>query len=77
MDATAENYFSGPIMVFHGRRLPEKAILAGYSALIEAFYFKGPLPRTLFATGDHHRIVENSGWRVLTPRHGEYYREIM
>ena len=72
MDATAGNYFSGPIMVFHGKRLPEKATLAGYSALIEAFDLKVPLPRTLFATGDHHRIVEKSGWRILTPRHAPH-----
>jgi len=65
-------------MVFHGKRLPEKATLAGYSALIEAFDLKVRLPtRTLFATGDHHRIVEKSDWRILTSRAGECYREIM
>lgn len=28
-----------------------------------------PLPRTLFATGEHHRITERDGWRIMTPRH--------
>ena len=28
-----------------------------------------PLPRTLSAIGERHRIVEQGGWRILTPRH--------
>ena len=28
-----------------------------------------PLPRILSASGEHHRIREESGWRILTPRH--------
>lgn len=27
------------------------------------------MPRTLFATGERHRILEEGGWRLLTPRH--------
>jgi hypothetical protein len=27
------------------------------------------LPRTLSATGEHHRIRTEAGWRILTPRH--------
>ena len=49
--------------------MPETATPAGYSALIDAFDLRTPLPRTMLATGSHHRIKEYSGWRILTPRH--------
>ena len=58
-----------PISVFHERTLPERATPAGYAALIDAFQLQVPLPRTLSATGEHHRIRSAGGWRILTPRH--------
>jgi hypothetical protein len=61
--------FSGLTTVFHERALPERAIPAGYSALIDAYGLRVPWPRTLSATGEHHRIRNESGWRILTPRH--------
>src|SRR3546814_11199825 len=42
---------------------------AGYSALIGACKLFVPLPRTLFAIGERHRVLERGGWRILTPRH--------
>ena len=72
MNQTQERRFSGPVTVFHGRRLPETATPAGYSALIDAFDLVVPLPRTKVATGSHHRITETGGWRILTPRHGPW-----
>lgn len=69
MDSDAQHRFSGAITVFHERRLPERATPAGYSALIGAFNLSVPLPRTLSATGEHHRVYEDAGWRILTPRH--------
>ena len=69
MNRPAEHHYSGPVTVFHGRHLPETATPAGYSALIDAFDLTTPLPRTMLATGSHHRIKENRGWRILTPRH--------
>lgn len=69
MNQATEHHFSGPVTVFHRRRLPEKATPAGYSALIDAFDLTTPLPRMMSATGGHHRISENGGWRILTPRH--------
>ena len=56
-------------MVFQDRRLPERATPAGYAALTDAYSLQAPLPRTLFATGERHRILEEGGWRLLTPRH--------
>lgn len=64
-----QDRFSGPVIIFQERRLPEKATLAGYSALIDAYKLSVPLPRTLTATGQHHRTIEDGGWRILTPRH--------
>jgi hypothetical protein len=61
--------FSGPVTVFHERALPERATPAGYAALFDAYGLRVPLPRTLSATGEHHRVKNDQGWRVLTPRH--------
>ena len=69
MTAAPKYYFSGSVSVFQAQRLPEQASLAGYSALIEAFGLAVPPPRTLYAIGQRHRIVERDGWRLLTPRH--------
>ncbi len=69
MTQDQKNRFSGPITVFHGRRLPETATPAGYAALIDAFKVRAPLPNTFSATGTRHRLIESGGWRILTPRH--------
>jgi len=61
--------FSGPMTVFQENWLPEKAAPAGYTALIDAYGLAVPLPRRLFATGERHRILDQDGWRILTPRH--------
>lgn len=61
--------FSGPVNVFHDRRLPETAAPAGYAALIDAYKLTVPVPRTLSAIGTKHRIIEQGGWRIFTPRH--------
>lgn len=69
MPSDQQVHFSGPMTIFQERRPPETATLAGYGALIEAYGLSVPLPRKLSATGNHHRIVENDAWRILTPRH--------
>jgi len=61
--------FPGRLTFFHEKRLPEWGTPAGYCALIDGYGLVVPLPRTLYATGDRHRIVEQDGWRLLTPRH--------
>lgn len=72
MAAAQQNQFSGPVIVFQEVRLPETATPAGYSALIGAYSLAVPLPRTLSATGQHHRITERDGWRIMTPRHAPH-----
>ena len=69
MKSARHNHFSGPVIVFQERRLPERASPAGYAALIDALELTVPLPRNLSAIGEKHRIVEQRGWRILTPRH--------
>ena len=61
--------FSGPVSVFRYPRLPETTAPAGYAALIHAYDLPVPLPRTLSAIGSRHRIIEDAGWRIYTPRH--------
>lgn len=69
MTETLQHAFSGPVTRFHESRLPERAVLAGYSALIEAWSLNAPLPRRLCATGERHRMYVADGWRIMTPRH--------
>ncbi len=61
--------FPGPVKFFHERRLPEEGTPAGYAAIIGAYKLKVPLPRVLSAVGERHRVWEEGGWRMLTPRH--------
>jgi len=49
--------------------LPELATPVGYAALIESYGLETPLPHLLHAIGQHHKVVEAGGWRLLTPRH--------
>lgn len=69
MSRSTQNRFSEAVTVFHERALPERAKPAGYAALIDAYGLSVPLPRTLSAIGEHHRIKNDAGWRILTPRH--------
>ncbi|MBL6974773.1 MAG: Fic family protein [Deltaproteobacteria bacterium] len=69
MKESERGHFSGPVAIFHEKRLPEVASPAGYSALIDAFDLSVPLPRRLYAIGEHHRVVKKEGWLILTPRH--------
>lgn len=69
MESVSTNGFSGPVTVFQTRRLPEEATPAGYAALIAAFQLEVPLPRRLAAIGRRHRLYEEGGWQILTPRH--------
>ena len=64
-----QDQFSGPVSVFQESRLPETARPAGYAALINAFDLQVPLPLTLCAIGPRHKVYEQDGWRIYTPRH--------
>ena len=72
MPEAQRHHFSGLVTIFQERRLPETATPAGYSALIDAYHLAIPMPRTLSATGERHRIIEQDGWRIMTPRHAPH-----
>jgi Fic/DOC family len=69
MNMASEHRFSGPITVFHERPLPERGTPVGYAALIDAFGLRVPLPRILSAVSERHRMRNEAGWRIVTPRH--------
>lgn len=69
MEMGQSQQFSGPVSVFQDSRLPEVAQPVGYAALIDAFDLKVPLPLTLSAIGARHKVYEQDGWRIYTPRH--------
>ncbi|PWL19990.1 MAG: cell filamentation protein Fic [Altererythrobacter sp. XM-24bin4] len=64
-----DQQFSGRVSVFHESRLPEPALPVGYAALIDAYGLAVPLPRVLCAIGARHKVYEEGGWRIYTPRH--------
>lgn len=65
----SQNRFSEFVTVLRDRRLPTPAIPAGYAALLDAYDLEAPLPRTLCATGERHKFLEEGGWRVYSPRY--------
>jgi len=69
MGHVPQHEFSGPVTLFHDRRLPERAIPVGYAALINALHLRVPLPRTLSAAGPRHKQYQRDGWHIYTPRH--------
>lgn len=64
-----DKQFSGGITVFHGLRLPEKAVPAGYAAIIDAYKLSVPLPYRLSCIGQSHRMKIEGCWRYFTPRY--------
>ncbi len=64
-----ETIFPGADKYFSGWVLPEKAVPAGYAALILAFNLKVPTPLALSAISHRHRKYTRNGWSIFTPRH--------
>lgn len=62
-------HFSEAVSVFREQGLPEKATPAGYAALIGTYDLAVPLPRKLSAIGTRHKVYEEGGWHIYTPRH--------
>lgn len=61
--------FLQEISVFHGKQPPEKGILVGYGAILEALGLSMPFPNTLALISEKHRQYKVPGWIVFTPRH--------
>ena len=69
MKQEQKHQFSGRVSIFQEVRLPETALPVGYAALIAAFDLQVPLPLILCAIGVRHKVYEQNGWRIYTPRH--------
>lgn len=63
------NHISQVITVIHDRIAPEKGILVGYGAVIEALHLPVPLPAKLTLISEKRRKYQTGDWQVLTPRH--------
>ena len=65
------NQISQRVTHIHGfsLELEEGALLAGYSALIEAYNLKVPVPGYLCAIGTKHKKYNYARWHIFTPRH--------
>src|SRR5215470_9646993 len=61
--------FSRTVNEFHDRSVPERMSTAGYSALIDHYDLKVPLPPRLAGISEHHHRVDTNDWLLLTPRH--------
>ncbi len=61
--------FSLSTPIFHGRALPEKAHIVGYSAIIEAYQLALPMPQLIALISEKHKVYETVAWKVLTPRY--------
>jgi len=61
--------FSQEITVFHGRQTPERSILVGYGAVLDALKLPVPLPAQLALISKKRRQYQTSEWIVFTPRH--------
>lgn len=68
---TIFNQISQGVTRFHGffPELEEGALLAGYSALLEAYNLKVPVPGYLCAIGTKHKRYDYARWHIFTPRH--------
>ncbi len=69
MTPVAKAHFSGSLTIFREIRLPESGVPAGYAALIDAYGLEVPLPRSFSAIAQRHKVTEQDGWRMFTPRH--------
>lgn len=63
------NRISQEISVFHGRTTPEKGVLVGYAAVIDALQLPVPLPAQLTLISEKRRQYQTADWQVFTPRH--------
>ena len=61
--------FSREIPVFHGKLAPEKGVIVGYGAIIEAMDLQMPIPHTLALISTKNRRYEQEGWKVFTPKY--------
>lgn len=64
----SKNKFSVEISIFHGRTAPEKAILVGYGAIIDALDLALPLPASLSLISYKRKQYVTESWSVHSSR---------
>ncbi len=58
------------VSIFHGLHLPgNQGQLVGYSALIDAYDLKVPMPLRLAMIAPQHKRYDTENWSIFTPRH--------
>ncbi len=62
-------HFSQEILIFHGITAPETGLLAGYSAVINCYELKVPLPSRLCIISARNRKYVTEGWMVFGPKY--------
>ena len=62
-------HISQAITIFHGRQAPERGILVGYGAIIDALKLQIPFPERLTLISEKTRRYNTKEWQVFTPRH--------
>jgi Fic family protein len=62
-------HFPQEILVFHGLTAPEKGLLAGYSAIINHYELKVPLPAQLCLISSRTRKYTQANWMVFGPKY--------
>lgn len=60
-------HFSQETLVFHGLTAPETGLLAGYSAVINHYELRVPLPSKLCIISARNRKYATEGWMVFGP----------
>jgi len=63
------NYISPEISIFRGRKAPEKATLAGYGVILEAYNLDVPVPEILSLVSSKKRKYKIEHWQVFTPKY--------
>ena len=62
-------HFSYKASVFHGRTVPEEGSIEGYTAIINTYKLKIPIPDVISLISTKNRKYTSDSWNVLTPKH--------
>ena len=58
-------HFSHATLIFHGKQLPEKATVVGYSAIIHSKQIKIPLPNYISIISNQNKKYQQDNWKVF------------
>ncbi|MDD2388067.1 MAG: Fic family protein [Bacteroidales bacterium] len=58
-------HFSHTTLIFHGKQLPEKATVVGYSAIIHSKQIEIPLPNYISIISNQNKKYQQDNWKVF------------